>query len=672
MCPKKVFLLNVLLILSLSACSYSVPTSSAPSAVINEQLEETQIETAGSSYGKTGTKAAKDQSDQTFSTYRTLYSSEVSTLNYLVTSSANDYAITANIVDSLVDYDQFGNIVPGLALKWESNDDATVWTFHIRPDVKWVDKDGNPVADVTADDWVAAAEYVNNAANGSSTQYMYNTGAVVRNAQAYYRYTAYLVESENGTRTEDEEGNPIEPADPVLPDEIGVSAADDHTLIYTLDQPCPFFPSVLTYTSYLPVNRAFLETSGDMFGIDNDHLLYNGAYLVSAYEPQEKRVLVKNPLYWDAGHVYINEIVNTYNAEASTLEPVMYLNGEVDTALISTDILAAWLEDESTKDLVHGSRPDTSFSYFYAFNFDPQFDAEYEPANWTIAVNNENFRHAVMAALDRRKALAVQEPYHPEILMNNTVTPKAFATSGGKDFTDYAPLADITARDSYDPESAVAYRDAAIKELKDAGATFPVKVLMPYNPSTVNWDRECQIVEQQIEGVLGSDFIDIIIQAGPETGFLSAIRRSGNYAFMKCNWGADYADPQTWSEPFSDGNSYNFWYKSENPDVQKLFAEYTAAVEKASAIYNDDPARYEAFAKAEAMLIEHAVVVPFSIFPGKGYLASNINFLEGEYAPYGMANFRYKYLKLHDSSMSMDEFSEALSSWEEERTRSLK
>ena len=41
---------------------------------------------------------------------------------------------------------------------------------------------------------------------------------------------------------------------------------------------------------------------------------------------------------------------------------------------------------------------------------------------------------------------------------------------------------------------------------------------MPYNPSSTNWDKECQVVEQQLEGLLGSDYIDVIVEAGPSTG----------------------------------------------------------------------------------------------------------------------------------------------------------
>ena len=608
--------------------------------------------------------------------YRELYSGEVTTLNYLTTSSTNEFAIGANVVDCLVEYDNYGNIIPSLAESWEHNDDMTEWTFHIRKGVKWVDKTGAEVADLTANDWVSTAAYVNDARNDSGSQYMYDTGSVVHNAQNYYDYTAYLLTLEtlgltDGEGAVDEDGNPIEVVDPVAPEDIGVKAVDDYTLVYTLDQPCPFFLSVLSYTSYMPVYGPFLEEMGSQFGLDADSLLYCGAYVLSSFEPQYERVLSKNPTYWDKDNVFIDEIRMTYNAEANSVSTAMYESGEVDYVSVSSDLLDSMLKDEKTKDLVHGSRPDNSYSYFFCFNFDPEFDEEYEPENWKIAVNNTNFRKAVMASMDRVKALTVNDPYNPQSLLNNTVTPANFAVGAGKDYTQYEPVAGYTNGDSFDAAKAVEYRDAAKAELTAAGATFPIKVLLPYNPSAKNWDKECQVIEQQIEGVLGTDFIDIIVEAGPETGFLSSVRRSGKYALLKCNWGADYADPQTWSEPFGEGNNYNFWDTSEDSNTAALFKAYEAKVEEAVAIYDDDAARYTAFAEAEAMLIENAIIIPYSISSGRGYTICDLNPLEAEYAPYGVAPQRYKYQKLYDTSMSMDEFNAAYAEWEEARTKAV-
>ena len=73
------------------------------------------------------------------STYRQLYSSEVETMNYLTTTTFENLRIPANVVDTLIEYDRYGVVQPSLAESWETNEDSSEWTFHIRKGVKWVD-----------------------------------------------------------------------------------------------------------------------------------------------------------------------------------------------------------------------------------------------------------------------------------------------------------------------------------------------------------------------------------------------------------------------------------------------------------------------------------------------------------------------------------------------------
>ena len=103
------------------------------------------------------------------SVYRTLYTGEITTLNYLYTSTTNEFALAANVIDTLVEYDQYGNIQPSLAESWDVSEDGTVYTFHLRDGITWVDHNGEYYADVKAQDFVSAAQYVLNAQNASST-----------------------------------------------------------------------------------------------------------------------------------------------------------------------------------------------------------------------------------------------------------------------------------------------------------------------------------------------------------------------------------------------------------------------------------------------------------------------------------------------------------------------
>ena len=582
------------------------------------------------------------------STYRQLYSSEVETMNYLTTTTFENLRIPANVVDTLIEYDRYGVVQPALAESWEPNED------------------------VTAHDWVSAAYYILDANNDSGSEYNWDV-AQVTNAHAYYEYTAYLLALETATDGVDENGNPakldedgevIEEVAPVAKEDIGVKAVDDYTLVYTLDAPCPYFLSMLCWSAFMPVNGEFLEAHKDTFGVDNDNLLYCGAYILSDFQPQVQQVLTKNASYWDKGNIFIDTIQRTYNAEANTLGTTMFLQGEVDEAEISANLLSSLMSSYS--DQIHSSRPDTSYSYWYLFNFDPNFDEQYEPENWKKAVNNENFRLSIVHGLDRVNALQVYNPEDPESELSNTITPLSFA-SASKDYAYYGGLDKYTEGDTFDTAKALEYKEKAMAELTAAGATFPVKVYVRYNPSTTNWADECQLLEQQLENALGADYIDVIVEAGPDTGFLGAVRRTGDYGLMKCNWGADFADASAFIvDPFSDSSSYSFIYRSEDAQTKAYYQEYLDLVATAKKITDDEEARYETFAQAEAVLLDHGFAIPMHT-SSRQYSFSLLNPFEGPYAAFGFANQRFKGQRLLEKSMGMEEFHAAYEQWLTER-----
>lgn len=646
---KKLMALFLCLSMALSTALTGCGGSDSNQNTAGQTNGETQSDTGSQTDGGDQANAAENTGS---AVYTRLYSSESSTLNYLVTSTIEEQRVGANCIDTLVEYDSDGQLKEGLATEWNYDEGQMTWTFTLR-EAKWVDNTGAEVADVTAQDFVDALKYELTPEYESANAQ--NLFGIIAGAQEYYNGQVY-----NGGADEDGVTWPA-----IDFSEVGVKAVDEHTLTYTLAKEVPYFISSLAYVVYMPAYGPLLEELGKEYGTAADKMYYNGAFYLAEFSPQERQVYKKNPSNYDAANVFIDEIQRIYNAEADTLGPEMVKRGEVDWAEISADLLDDWLGNEDTKNLVSRERPSTSYSYFYCFNFDPQFDAEYEPDNWRIAVNNENFRKALFAGLDKTKEVAVLEPNAPQDYVLSTITPFDFAyNADGADYTTVGAMASMG--DTFDETKALEYKEAAMAELSAAGVTFPVKVLMPYNPSVVNWDKECQVVEQQMEALLGTDFIDIIIEAGPTDNFLTEIRRSGQYAFMKCGWGADYADPETWTDPFyqSKGEAgYDPGYKyafianaiTEGTDTAPVIQEYFDKVEDAKAITIDTNARFEAFAEAEAVLIDHALVIPFSITVSP-YIATKLNEFDAQYAPFGVSRLRFKGQKVLDHYVSMEEY----------------
>lgn len=631
-----------------------------------------------------GTAATGDSA-----TYTVLYARQPATLNYLICSADPDLYHGTHCVDTLVEYDSRGKIREGLATSWEWDADTLTWTFHLR-DENWVDYTGAVLGPVTAQDFVDALAYLLNPDYASGTTSLVTP--YVAGAEDYYNYCVWRNNAQNGTVAEDGTTYTIDAAGTVTLtaadgstttcpavdfSSVGVAAVDEHTLTYTLNYDFPGFLSLLNYAPFEPAYGPMLAELGDQFCTSAETTCNCGAFYLAEYTPLESWVMKKNPENYDKDNVYIDTIRYIYNQEALISGPEMVRRGEIDQATISSDILDSWLADDTTKDMVSMERPETGKSYFYFFNFLPyahQFpnwnttgvDAQYQPDNWAKAVNSTNFRKAFLYAINPAVTLAVTAPEGYENYKLHTITPPSFcADSKGVDYTECGALAKVT--DHFNEATAKQYRDAAVQELTAAGATFPIKVQYPYNPAVVDWDKQCQVFKQQVEGVLndGFDFVDIIITQGPSDNFLNAVRRAGAYEFMSYYWGADYSDPETEVYPFYQeagdrGTCYAFLRTGvEDGIITGETADYVMTymdmVEKAKAITADLDARYAAFAEAEAYLIENALVIPLSL-PVPPYIATRLNLWEGQYAPTGFSSNRLKGIHILDHYVSMDEY----------------
>ena len=631
-----------------------------------------------------GTAATGDSA-----TYTVLYARQPATLNYLICSADPDLYHGTHCVDTLVEYDSRGKIREGLATSWEWDADTLTWTFHLR-DENWVDYTGAVLGPVTAQDFVDALAYLLNPDYASGTASLVTP--YVAGAEDYYNYCVWRNNANNGTVAEDGTTYTIDAAGTVTLtaadgstttcpavdfSSVGVAAVDEHTLTYTLNYDFPGFLSLLNYAPYEPAYGPMLAELGDQFCTSAETACSCGAFYLAEYTPLESWVMKKNPENYDKDNVYIDTIRYIYNQEALISGPEMVRRGEIDQATISSDILDSWLADDTTKDMVSMERPETGKSYFYFFNFLPyahQFpnwnttgvDAQYQPDNWAKAVNSTNFRKAFLYAINPAVTLAVTAPEGYENYKLHTITPPSFcANSKGVDYTECGALAKVT--DHFNEATAKQYRDAAVQELTAAGATFPIKVQYPYNPAVVDWDKQCQVFKQQVEGVLndGFDFVEIIITQGPSDNFLNAVRRAGAYEFMSYYWGADYSDPETEVYPFYQeagdrGTCYAFLRTGvEDGIITGETADYVMTymdmVEKAKAITADLDARYAAFADAEAYLIENALVIPLSL-PVPPYIATRLNLWEGQYAPTGFSSNRLKGIHILDHYVSMDEY----------------
>lgn len=597
---------------------------------------------------------AKDQ------TLRLLYSIEVNEWNYLVYSAAGDWS---NYIDTLIEYDTYGNVIGALAESWDVSADGLTWTFHIRKGVQWQYYDGSEYGqEVTANDWVTTAKYVLDPANAAATaDYMFT----IAGASDYYNALANGETADFST--------------------VGVTAKDDYTLVYTLAAPVSYFLSTLTFNWGYPTCEQYLTEMGEDFGLDPFTFLYNGAYLCADYEPESYRTDVKNESYWDAEHVYIERIEKTFNAEADTIGAELFLRGEVTHTKLSNAQIEEWLTNPDLAQYVQPLTPART-SYWFGFNFWPTYDSsKYDVDSYLKAANNENFRKAFYYGLNRYAVSAIYDSDNPANLTLSTITPNGFSDIGGKDYTKIGDLASYTMEKQFDEALAKNYMDTAVSELTAAGATFPIQLYMPYRSTDTNQTSLAQVVEQQLENLFGKDVIDIILEGYPGTDYKNLTSRTGNYSFMLLWWGPDYADPITYTEPFKIGQRYSFIYMADGEGT--LVGEgqgtqgydggywtdyaYGAMIDEAKSLVNDKD-RFAKMAEAEAWLLEHAYAIPCGLYDATGYAASYLNPFEKEYTFFGACQYKYKFQHIYAEAMDAQEYAAAKAVWEQERAASLK
>ena len=92
-------------------------------------------------------------------TYNYVYTSDPSSLNYLAENRATTNDIVVNLVDGLMENDQYGNYIPSLAEDWSVSKDGLTYTYKLRKDAKWYTADGDEYAPVTAQDFVTGLKY---------------------------------------------------------------------------------------------------------------------------------------------------------------------------------------------------------------------------------------------------------------------------------------------------------------------------------------------------------------------------------------------------------------------------------------------------------------------------------------------------------------------------------
>lgn len=567
---------------------------------------------------------------------------EMETWCYHYSQAAVDLNVLSNFYDHLLTNDANGALVPCVAKEWSSPDGGQTWIFKLNEGVTWVDYQGNYKADCTAQDWITGLEWVLNAGKNQAA----NTTMpieMIKGAGDYYAYTKELGEEEAkklGTEK--------------FLEMVGLEAPDDYTLIYHCVDKLSYFPSVACYNCLAPLSAKLIEEIGvdGYFGAEYTTMWYNGPYTCSEYIYQNEKVLSKNEAYWNKDNVKLFDTVTVKMVESADVAFQWFAAGDLDYIDLNQANLSTIYNNEGNEfhDNLVEARP-TKYSYQMHFCWDKRNEDGTPDTNWNTAIANENFRLALYYGLDVTDYLARTNFIHPLSCQNYCYTANAVSvTSEGKDYTQLV-------RDElglqYDSEKfvrrdetkAAEYKAKAIEELTAAGVELPVKMTHYIMGSNQTAKDSADTLAQIISDCLGDDLV--VLEIRTYVSKLNTEVRNPQLASIYINgWGADFADPVNFlgQETYGEDNAFysQSYSKINNATDEKLIAtykEFTELVNAAKAITDDLDARYAAFAKAEAYMLQHALVIPWSY--EVTWKVTSINEYSKIYTAYGNQGERY-------------------------------
>ncbi|MEC0303268.1 peptide ABC transporter substrate-binding protein, partial [Terribacillus saccharophilus] len=233
---------------------------------------------SGGSGGEGGSGDSASGSANGDQVFNLLIGDEIPSMDSSLADDQYGIQWTSEIQEGLYRLAEDGSLAEGIATgDPEVSEDGLTWTFTLREDAEW--ENGDPV---TANDFVYAWQRAINPDTGSEYG-PYMMGGVIKNATAVNTGEAEL-------------------------DELGVKAVDDYTLEVQLEKPVPYFESLTTFPTFMPLNQKFVEEQGDSYALEADNLLSNGPFKMTEWNHGSTMKFEKNDTYWDAENVQLEEI----------------------------------------------------------------------------------------------------------------------------------------------------------------------------------------------------------------------------------------------------------------------------------------------------------------------------------------------------------------------------
>ena len=265
------------------------------------------------------------------------------TIDPALNSSVDGATLIIHGFEGLMTLDKDGVPVPGQAKEYEISDDGTVYTFHLRDNLKW--SDGKAL---TANDFV----------------YSWNR-AISPETAADYEYMYEVIDGYD-------EGS------------LNVTAPDDKTLVVTLKNAIPYFLELTAFPTFSPVRQDMIDANGEGWAVAPETYIGNGPYKMTEWVPGSHMIYERNKNYWDYKNLGANKIKFVLMEEDTSILNA-FQNGEIMFAdSMPQDEIDAW------RDKPEFNLEGQLGTYYISFNVQkaPLDDARVRKA-LTLAVDRE-------------------------------------------------------------------------------------------------------------------------------------------------------------------------------------------------------------------------------------------------------------------------------------------
>jgi oligopeptide transport system substrate-binding protein len=455
--------------------------------------------------------------------------------------SVESQTVLRDLCEGLTTLAKDASTAPGVAKEWNVSADGKTYTFTLRDDARWSNGDK-----VVAEDFVVGLRRLVDPATASQYAQIID---IVTN----------VPEIITGKKK---------------PEDLGVSAPSDTTVVVTSTAPAPYLPGLFAHTSTCPVHRPSLAAHPNEIAKPGV-MISNGAFVLKEWVPGLHILAARNTHYWNNAATHLDG-VKFLQIPDENAELTRYRAGDMHVTVVVPRGQFEWIQQNLASELHISPQLNT---YYYGFNLRrPPFK------------DNPSLRRALSLAIDRERLAK-------SVLKVGELPAYGWVPPGVHDYTsqsfDYAstPVADRIA------EARKLYAAAGYSAAK------PLRFELRYNSGEVH-DRLAVAITSMWKEALGAEVQPLAVEF---KSLLQDVDR-GDVDLFRSSWLGDYNDAYTFAQYLKSDFGINL------PRYQS--AEYDRLL-IAAAAEADTAKRRELLQQAESVALKDHPLIPLYFYVNK-------------------------------------------------------